>query len=226
MESVRGNFIAASQRTPRGDLTYGAWTEILDSASSSLVFLRILPRIFVIALALALIVQAFIVQSFYIPSSSMQPTLERDDCVVVPKFAYGIRVPFFDSLAISWSAPERGRVVVFHRHDDPATEINEGQGALVKRVIGIAGDEVSIEGHDVFVNGERIAEPYVRWTNDTPHQRISFTVPNSRVFLLGDNRDASYDSRFWSEPFVPLSKIVGPASAVYWSANRSARMVY
>ena len=226
MESVRGSFIAASQRTPRGDLTYGTWTEILDSDSSALVFLRMLPRIFLIALALALIIQTFIVQSFYIPSSSMQPTLERDDCVVVPKFAYGIRVPLFDSLIISWSAPERGRVVVFHRDDDPTTEINEGQGALVKRVIGIAGDEVSIQGHDVFVNGERIDEPYARWSSDTLHQRISFTVPNSRVFLLGDNRDASYDSRFWNQPFVPLSKIVGPASAVYWSANRSVRLVY
>jgi len=226
MDSVRGSFIAASRRAPRGEVTYGAWTEVLNGDSAAVAFLRMLPRIFVIALALALIIQAFIVQSFYIPSSSMQPTLERDDCVVVPKFAYGIRVPFFDSLAISWGAPERGRVVVFHRDDDPTTEINEGQVALVKRVIGVAGDEVSIEGHDVFVNGERIAEPYARWSNDTLHQKISFTVPSGRVFLLGDNRDASYDSRFWNQPFVPLSKIVGPASAVYWSANRSARMVY
>lgn len=226
MESVRGSFIAASRRAPRGEVTYGAWTEVLNGDSAAVAFLRMLPRIFFIALSLAVITQAFIVQSFYIPSSSMQPTLERDDCVVVPKLAYGIRIPFFDALAISWSAPERGRVVVFHRDDDPTTEINEGQGALVKRVIGIAGDEVSIEGHDVFVNGERIDEPYARWSSDTLHQRISFTVPSGRVFLLGDNRDASYDSRFWNQPFVPLSKIVGPASAVYWSANRSARLVY
>ena len=226
MESARGSIIAASERTPRSEVTYGTWTEILGRDSSALVFLRMLPRIFFIAISLALIIQAFVVQSFYIPSSSMQPTLERDDCVVVPKFAYGIRIPFFDSLAISWSAPERGRVIVFHRDDDPTTRINEEEGALVKRVIGVAGDEISIEGQDVFVNGDKIDEPYARWSNETPHQRISFTVPSGRVFLLGDNRDASYDSRFWNQPFVSLDKIVGPAAAVYWSASRSARLVY
>jgi signal peptidase I len=195
----------------------------LNEAAAELVYL--LPRMVGLAVTLAIAIQLFIAQSFYIPSSSMLPTLERDDCVVVPKLAYGLKVPFSEQRVFSWRNPARGEVVVFHRDDDPATGINEGETAMIKRVIGVAGDEVSIVGHAVLVNGEQISEPYARWSKGDEPTRLSFRVPRDRVFLLGDNRDVSYDSRFWNQPFVSVDKIVGPATAVYWPANRSVRLV-
>ena len=181
-----------------------------------------------VLLALAvvlLVVQASVMQSFYVPSSSMAPTLQVDDCIVVPKFAYGLHVPFVEEPVLQWGSPERGKVVVFHREDDPTTAGDESRRALVKRVIGVAGDTVTLRGDTVFVNGELLREPYVLPIHASAHEATSFTVPEGELFLLGDNRDESYDSRFWSKPFVPVARVMGPVAAVYWSAAKHARMV-
>jgi signal peptidase I len=181
---------------------------------------------FLALILVLLVVQGCILQSFYVPSSSMTPTLQVDDCIVVPKLAYGLHLPFADKPLISWDSPQRGNVVVFHREDDRATPIDESSSAMVKRVIGIAGDTVTIVGRHVFVNGEVLQEPYARWMGAESAEVVSFAVPDGALFLLGDNRDESDDSRFWSDPFVPLERVLGPATAVYWSASRAARMVY
>jgi signal peptidase I len=177
-------------------------------------------------IAVVFVVQTSVMQSYYVPSSSMAPTLQVDDCIVVPKFVYGLRLPFVEGPVLQWGSPERGRVVVFHREDDRTTTTDENRRALVKRVIGVAGDTVTLRGADVYVNGELLQEPYVLPMRTLAHEELSFTVPEGELFLLGDNRDDSYDSRFWSNPFVPASRVVGPATAVYWSAAQNTRMVY
>jgi signal peptidase I len=162
-----------------------------------------------------------IVQSFYVPSSSMAPTLAVDDCIVVPKFAYGLHLPFIEAPLVTWRSPERGEVVVFHREDDPVTEIDESSRALVKRVVGIAGDIVTIIGTDLYVNGARLGAPYLVGLAREMLNPKSFTVPQGALFVLGDNLDESDDSRFWSDPFVRVERVVGPAAAVYWSGKKT-----
>lgn len=191
--------------------------------------LTILPffiRLCLLLVATIAVVQGCLLQSFYVPSSSMSPTLQESDCLVVPKFAYGLRVPFLDTSLVAWSSPERGHVVVFHRDDDPSTPFDESSQALVKRVIGVAGDTVTFASGRVFVNGSQLNEPYVRGGTLDSSSATPFIVPVGKVFLLGDNREESYDSRLWSEPFVPVERVVGPASVVYWSAKQSARVIY
>ena len=175
-----------------------------------------------------LIVQVSLLQAFYIPTSSMAPTLEPNDFVVVPKLAYGLRLPFFEKPIVSWRSPERGEVVVVTRQDDPATSQDESQNTLVKRVIGVAGDTVAISGTSVSVNGASLREDYAIWSKGGLEEGRLFVVPSGALFLLGDNRDESYDSRYWSQPFVSTDQVVGPAAMVYWSAtslDRAGRVI-
>lgn len=168
-------------------------------------------------------VKGTILESFYVPSGSMVPTLESDDCIVVPKLAYGLHLPFLNRSLISWSQPERGQVIVFNRADDPSTWADESARSLVKRVIGLPGDRIRIKGSEVAVNGEVLHESYARWTKRGNTQEQSFTVPSDSLFVLGDNRDESFDSRFWREPFIQTAQVIGPVSAVYWSRSNPSR---
>lgn len=174
------------------------------------------------ALLAALVVKGVALESFYIPSASMTPTLRVDDCILVPKLAYGLHVPFSREAIFSWSNPARGEVVVFNREDDPATRVDESARTMVKRVIGLPGDQIVIRGAEVYVNEKRLAEPYARWKRGGVSDEQTFTVPEGALFMLGDNRDESYDSRFWTQPFVPAARVVGPVAAVYWTQD-SAR---
>jgi signal peptidase I len=173
--------------------------------------------------AMVVTVKGTILESFYVPSVSMAPTLESDDCIVVPKLAYGLHVPFLRDSLISWSQPERGQVIVFNRSDDPSTWTDEGARSMVKRVIGLSGDRIRITGSVVSVNDTEIQESYARWIKGGSTQDQSFVVPEDSLFVLGDNRDDSYDSRFWSNPFIKTSQVVGPVSAVYWSPSQPSR---
>jgi signal peptidase I len=199
---------------------------IFEMASSVIRYALPCVGVLLVLAALLVVVQTSVMQSFYVPSSSMSPTLRVDDCIVVPKFTYGLRVPFVEGPLVQWGSPERGAVVVFYREDDPSTAADEAHRALVKRVIGVAGDTVTLRGADVFVNGELLREPYVVPAGAVARQQSSFMVPEGELFVLGDNRYESYDSRFWSEPFVPVARVLGPATAVYWSAAEQARLVY
>lgn len=190
----------------------------------SLVVTRTASRVvkqLMIAVLAALFIKSFALESFYIPSASMTPTLRVDDCILVPKLAYGLRVPFSREAIVSWSNPTRGEVVVFNRQDDPATRVDESARTMVKRVIGLPGDQVLIRGAEVYVNGERLSEPYARWRRGGISDEQTFVVPDGELFMLGDNRDESYDSRFWTRPFVPTSRVVGPVAAVYWSQGQA-----
>ena len=157
------------------------------------------------AFVLAMIIRAFIVQAFWIPSGSMIPTLEVNDRVLVAKFWNY----FFE--------PSRGSLYVFKYPVNPDRD-------FVKRVIAVPGDVVDIKNGVVYINGSPTTETYVknhdrftlRPSNLFPE--VPFTVPEKCYFMLGDNRSNSQDSRFWG--FATLDDMRGPVFFRYWPLNR------
>ncbi len=167
------------------------------------------------ALALALVIRTFFVQAFKIPSGSMLPTLEIGDHLLVNKLLYGLRVPLSGQRFFDYFEPERGDIIVFVFPEDPSKD-------FIKRVVGLPGDTIEIRKKQLFRNGvpvDVVEEPYARWVRPLePGPRDQFgpvTVPEGHVFVMGDNRDQSYDSRFWG--FVPYENIKGKAFVIYWS---------
>jgi signal peptidase I len=181
----------------------------------------------VIALFLALFIRAFVVQAFSIPSGSMLETLQIGDYLLVNKFAYGIRNPFTNQVMINLGEPQRGDIVVFIYPKDPTKD-------FIKRVVGLAGDKIQIVNKKLYINDKLIETPQAifkdyhiidqndHWitANSEGSRRDNFgpiTVPPGQVFVMGDNRDHSYDSRFWG--FVPLDNVRGKAWIIYFSLD-------
>jgi signal peptidase I len=173
----------------------------------------------VIALVLALFIRTFVVQAFKIPSGSMEPTLLVGDHLLVNKFLYGTKIPFTDIRVFPIREPEREDVIVFIYPVDPSKD-------FIKRVIGLPGDKVEIIDKKVNVNGKVIEDRHAHFAEDMilpkgSEPRDNFgpvTVPPDSYFVMGDNRDRSYDSRFWG--FVKKSEIKGKAFIMYWSWDR------
>ena len=168
---------------------------------------------FIIALVLALFIRGFIVQAFKIPSGSMLQTLQIGDHLLVNKFLYGVKIPFTHKVLIPVSNPEHGDVIVFEFPEDPSKD-------FIKRVIGLPGDVIEVRNKDVYRNGEKLDEPYTQHTDPSLMTSIrdnmeAVTVPEGKYFVMGDNRDESYDSRWWG--FVDRGKIKGKAWLIYWS---------
>ncbi len=181
---------------------------------------RLASRLVLIFIFGALLVKGSVVEAFFVPSGSMTPTLRTDDYILVEKLRYGLRMPFVDRTVVPWSQPERGDVVVFKRTDNPTTNADESEQNLVKRVIGVEGDIVELVGSQVFVNGELLYEPYAEWGSYSQKGPLTFLVPEGSLFVLGDNRGNSFDSRFWDDPYVAAEQVVGKASVVYWNAAK------
>ena len=168
-----------------------------------------------IALVLALFIRTFAVQAFKIPSGSMKNTLLIGDHILVNKFIYGVRNPFTRGLWIPGKKPECGDVAVFIYPMDRKKD-------FIKRVIGIEGDTIQIINKNVYVNGKLFPDPPgVQHTDPRilpgRDNMGPVTVPKDKIFVMGDNRDQSYDSRFWK--FVPLKDVKGKAFTIYWSWN-------
>jgi signal peptidase I len=178
----------------------------------------------VVALVLALIIRTFVVQAFKIPSGSMEPTLEIGDHILVNKFLYGTKIPFTSINLLPWKDPERGDVIVFIYPLEPEKD-------FIKRVIAVAGDTVRIVNKKVYINGVEVPDPHAVYKDDTilpgdAQKRDNFgpvTVPPGKLFVLGDNRDRSLDSRFWG--YVPLGDVKGKAFIIYWSWDRQETTV-
>jgi signal peptidase I len=176
------------------------------------------------ALLLALFIRTFIVQAFKIPSGSMIPTLQIGDHILVNKLSYGLRIPFWEHYLVDFSRPQRGDVVVFIFPEDRTKD-------FIKRVIGLGGDTVEIRGKKIYINGKQIEDPHAHFEGDDPQTaglpaRDDFgpkTVPENHIFVMGDNRDRSYDSRFWG--FVNLDDVRGKAFLIYWSWDGTDRWV-
>jgi signal peptidase I len=205
-------------------------------------FLRTLVVIFAIAFSL----RVAVVEPFKIPSGSMIPTLQVGDFIVVLKFWYGLRLPlitdYIPTLKMSkwsdlvrsepnsllqWNFPKRGDVVVFTRPDDPDTpNEDDSEIHIIKRVIGLPGESVEVRNARVLINGQAIDEPYARWSEGGKFEG-NFgpkVVPDGHVLLLGDNRDNSKDSRFWTNPFLDAKRIKGKAVLVFWSWDSLSRI--
>ncbi len=172
-----------------------------------------------IAVILALFIRTFVVQAFKIPSGSMKPTLLVGDHILVNKFIYGVKLPFFNIMLIPVKDPKQGDIVVFKFPEDPKKD-------FIKRVIAVAGDTIQIRNKKVYINNELMRDPYGTFLD--PHSipgqvspRDNFgpvTVPPDSLFVMGDNRDHSHDSRFWK--FVKLSAVKGKAFIIYWSWDK------
>ncbi len=198
-------------------------TEKSVSKSKSKSVIRDYAEAIIIALLLALVIRAFVIQAFKIPSGSMKTTLLVGDHILVNKFIYGIRLPYWNQEIIPISEPKRQDIVVFRYPVDPSKD-------FIKRVIGLPGDTVRIKDKQVFVNDQPLSEPYVVHSDSrilpagvsSRDNMGPIVVPPNNLFVMGDNRDESYDSRFWK--FVDVSELRGKAFVIYWSWNRDGEL--
>ncbi len=169
-----------------------------------------------LAIILALFIRAFIVQAFKIPSGSMKNTLQIGDHILVNKFIYGVKLPFTSTTIIPYKNPQRGDIVVFKFREEPKKD-------FIKRTIGVPGDVIEIRNKKVYVNKKHLEQDHAIYTDfhiipKAMQPRDNFgpvTVPEDSIFVMGDNRDHSYDSRFWG--FVDLKDVKGKAFIIYWS---------
>lgn len=163
---------------------------------------------FITAVILALIFQAFVIQTSKIPTGSMLETIQKGDRIFFLRFIY-------------WKGPspfyhrdlERQEIVVFKFPEDPTKD-------FIKRLIGLPGDNIRIRNHKVFVNGTLLNEPYAVYGDDIEDHAFNvanmhINVPEDHIFVLGDNRFNSYDSRYWG--FVPMDYLKGRGLLTYWS---------
>ncbi|MBP9838112.1 MAG: signal peptidase I [Proteobacteria bacterium] len=178
-----------------------------------------------IFLGIAFMLRASVVEAFKIPSSSMEPTLDIGDHILVNKLSYGFRFPFVAKTVFDYSFPDRGDVVVFTLPEDSDTNI-------IKRVIGLPGDKIQVTGTKVFINDQFYSddERYAQWVSGGKVDFGPVIVPPGRVLLMGDNRDQSQDSRFWPSAnknigedgkpssFLDTSRIKGRAFVIYWNS--------
>ncbi len=170
----------------------------------------------VIAIILALFIRTFVVQAFKIPSGSMKPTLQIGDHILVNKFIFGVKVPFIGKKIIAYKNPDHGDIIVFRYPENPDKD-------FIKRVIGVPGDVIESKNKKVYVNKIPIKNDVGVHTQskiipEYINPRDNFgpvTVPADSYFVMGDNRDNSYDSRFWG--FVGERAIKGKAFIIYWS---------
>jgi signal peptidase I len=187
-----------------------------DSDFSKRSRLRENAEAILVAIVIALFIRTFLVQAFKIPSGSMKPTLQIGDHILVNKFIYGVKIPYLNTVLLPIRDPQRGDIVVFKYPLDPKKD-------FIKRVIGIPGDMVEIRNKAVYINRQRLnhdvgvySDPQIIAGNLRPRDNLGpISVPAGALFVMGDNRDESFDSRFWG--FVPLRDVSGKAFIIYWS---------
>ncbi len=203
----------------------------MDEPTPPGAFKRSVPREYlesiVVAVILALFIRTFAVQAFKIPTGSMETNLLIGDHLLVNKLAYSPSLGSFEATLLGKKDVHRGHVVVFKFPEDPSRD-------FIKRVIGLPGETIEIRDKQVFVNGKPIDEPYVHFLEPPLHRddpeyglrgesiRDNWgpkVVPVGQLFVLGDNRDNSRDSRFWG--FLPRDQVKGRALLVYWSYQAS-----
>lgn len=176
----------------------------------------------IIAIIIAVFIRAFIIQAFKIPSGSMLETLQIGDQILVNKFIYGVKLPFTDGKTIiPVNDPEKGDIIVFKYPEDPSKD-------FIKRVIATEGDTIEIVNKKLYVNDRLVEnEPYAAYKNKNEiyPARLSardnipkIIVPENKLFVMGDNRDNSHDSRFWG--YVDIKAVRGKAFIIYWSWNK------
>ena len=172
-----------------------------------------------VAVLIALFIRTFVVQAFKIPSGSMKQTLQIGDHILVNKFTYGIKIPYWQTTIIPFKKPRKGDIIVFKYPKDP-------DKAFIKRVIGVAGDVIECRDKKLFINRNPVNHDFGVYTDrhiypaeQKPRDNFGpLTVPENSLFVMGDNRDESLDSRFWG--FVDLKAVNGKAFIIYWSWDK------
>jgi signal peptidase I len=172
----------------------------------------------IIAILIALFIRTFIICAYKIPSRSMVPTLLVGDHILVSKFIYGIKIPLLRRTIIPVSDPKKGDIVVFIYPNDRSKD-------FIKRVIGVGGDKIEIKNKKIFINDKEYSDSFGVYSDSViypgamqPRDNYGpVTVPEKSIFVMGDNRDESLDSRFWG--FVNLKDVEGKAFIIYWSWN-------
>ncbi len=174
-----------------------------------------------VAIALAFLIQAAVAKPYEIPTPSMEPTIRAGDRIIANRVIYHVR------------DIERGDIVVFQPTDEARNTCEPGNTSntpFVKRVIGLPGDEIAIrmDSNEVLVNGQPLVIPEAGINDATmisesfaPSQddnvyTLTTPVPEGEIFVLGDNRSNSCDSHQWSDPFVPIDRVIGQAEVTYW----------
>ena len=173
-----------------------------------------------------LFVNTWVFRTFFIPSGSMENTLLIGDHLAVNRYIYGPEASALERKLLPGREPRRGDIVVFRSVERPSED-------LVKRLIGLPGDVIDVRGKQLFVNGKAVDEPYaihkdpltggVTSLNPKRIERDQFgpyRVPPQSYFVMGDNRDESYDSRFWGP--LPRTYLKGRANVIYWSYGGEA----
>ena len=168
--------------------------------------------------ALTFLLRAFVIQAFRIPSESMMPTLLKGDFLFVNKFEYGPKIPFTRVRLPGIRAPRRGDVIVFRNPRDPRQD-------LIKRCIATGGETIEIRNKQVIVDGDTLREPYairvdqsIRPPGFEPRDNFGpYTLGPGELFMMGDNRDNSNDSRFWGP--VKMDLVKGRAMFIYFSTD-------
>ena len=182
----------------------------------------------VVAFILATFIRTFVVQAFKIPTGSMENNLLIGDHLLVNKVVYSPSLGGAEDLLMGKKPIQRGHVIVFKYPEDPSRD-------FIKRVIGLPGETIEIRSKQVYVDGKPLDEPYVHFLEpqlrpEDPEYGIRFdggrgddygprTVPADQLFVMGDNRDNSKDSRYWG--YLPADQVKGRALLVYWSYEAS-----
>lgn len=189
------------------------------------------------AFSLYLVIVTLVIQSFHIPSSSMDPTLKIGDRLFACKFSYGLSLPFTDKKVFQ-RHPKRGDVMVFRYPRDPYCRLSlrliapavriltfkrinlDPHKDYIKRVIGLPGEVFEIQEGKVYIDDKPLSEPYA--FHSVEDLSLNYygpvTVPSNSYFMMGDNREHSSDSRVWG--FLERKYIKGKALFIYWPPNR------
>jgi signal peptidase I len=167
------------------------------------------------------ILRPFVIQAFFIPSGSMEPTLQENDRILVNKFVYYFK------------PPKAGDIVVF---DAPPAALDGGKKKdFIKRVVGVAGDRIAVKDHKLYRNGVKVDEPFIKeaplydWP-DNVYQGGEVVVPEGHILVFGDNRNDSNDGHRWglgpdgtgeAKPFLPRPNVLGKAMVIFWPPGRA-----
>jgi signal peptidase I len=224
---------ASPPEAPEADPPKKAEPEPAKHRNPVIQFLSELPGLFIMALILAVLIKTFLFQAFFIPTGSMEPTLMPGDRVLVNKLPY------------YFGEPHRGDIIVFENPNGSAGPdrsviggffhwLSQGLGVsgqcdpdkpesgcetdYIKRVIGLPGDTVQGKKDGVYVNGAKLEEPYLNGVRTAPFD--AHTVPAGMLFVMGDNRGNSLDSRF-SLGDVPIDNVIGKAFVIMWPPSRA-----
>ena len=187
-------------------------------------FFKELPVLVVVALGIAILVKAFVVQAFFIPSGSMEDTLKINDRVLVSKFTYRVSEPKYPNVVVFESPlaeripePQKGPLQAVVDNIMQGLGLQSSEQDFIKRVIATEGQTVQVKLGSVYVNDKKLDEPYRKDMNPMPDYGPT-TVGKDKVFVMGDNRSNSEDSRVFGP--IPKSTIVGKAFVLIWPLNR------